>query len=238
MTRLCLNAIVKNEAARIERMIASIRPYISCWSITDTGSTDDTCARLRDLLGDLPGHLSHGEFKNFSHARNDALTTALLTDLNFDYLLLADADMELVAPNGFGELEAPGYRMLQKSSDLSYWNARLIRRDNPCRYKGVTHEYIETDMPIENLAGPYFWDHADGANRPGKFERDIALLEGELIRDPNDARSLFYCAQSYKDSGNYQRAVELYEKRAALGGWDEEVFYAWLAASRCMRALG
>jgi glycosyltransferase involved in cell wall biosynthesis len=234
--RLCLNMIVKNEAARIERCLASVKPHIAYWSITDTGSIDDTGARIRDLLGDLPGSLMRCQFVNFSQARNFALNSA--RNFNFDYLLLVDADMELIAPDGFGELDAPGYRMLQKSGDLAYWNARLVRRDNPCRYKGVTHEYLETDWPIENLFGPYFIDHADGANRPGKFDRDIALLEDALKRDPEDARSVFYLAQSYKDRGDFAKAAELYERRAEMGGFDEEVFYSWLAASRCMRAFG
>jgi glycosyltransferase involved in cell wall biosynthesis len=230
--------IVKNEAARIERCLASVKPHIACWSITDTGSSDETCARIRDLLGDLPGYLSHIVFENFGQARNDALRAALQSRLDFDYLLLADADMELIAPDGFGGMEAPGYRMLQKSDQLSYWNTRLVRRDNPSRYKGVTHEYLETDRPVENLAGPYFIDHADGANRPGKFDRDIALLEEALMRDPDDARSVFYLAQSYKDRGDFAKAADLYEQRALMGGFDEEVFYSWLAASRCMRAFG
>jgi glycosyltransferase involved in cell wall biosynthesis len=233
---ICLNMIVKNEAARIERCLASVKPHIACWSITDTGSNDDTCARIRDFLGDLPGSLTRCQFVNFSQARNFALNSA--RNFDFDYLLLADADMELIAPDGFGELDAPGYRMLQKSGDLAYWNARLVRRDNPCRYKGVTHEYLETDWPVENLFGPYFIDHADGANRPGKFDRDIALLEEALMHDPNDARSVFYLAQSYKDRGDFAKAAELYERRAEMGGFDEEVFYSWLAASRCMRAFG
>jgi tetratricopeptide (TPR) repeat protein len=236
--KICLSMIVRNESARIERCLLSVRPNISAWSITDTGSSDDTCARIRNVLGDMPGYLSHITFENFGQARNDALRAALQSNLDFDYLLLADADMELVAPDGFGELAAPGYLMLQKSGELAYWNTRLVRRDNPCRYKGVTHEYLETDWPIENLAGPYFIDHADGANRSGKFDRDIALLEESLKRDPDDARSVFYLAQSYKDRGDFATAAELYEQRAEMGGFDEEVFYSWLAASRCMRAFG
>lgn len=39
---LCLNMIVRNEAANIERCLASVAPVIGAWVIGDTGSTDTT----------------------------------------------------------------------------------------------------------------------------------------------------------------------------------------------------
>ena len=45
-------------------------------------------------------------------------------------------------------------------------------------------------------------------------------------RDPENARALFYLARTLHDVGNHARAAELYRRRAALGGWDEEVFYS------------
>jgi hypothetical protein len=39
---LCLNMIVKNEMANLERWLGALAPYIACWVIGDTGSTDGT----------------------------------------------------------------------------------------------------------------------------------------------------------------------------------------------------
>src|SRR6476646_7743405 len=39
---LCLNMIVKNEMANLERCLSAAEPYIACWVIGDTGSTDGT----------------------------------------------------------------------------------------------------------------------------------------------------------------------------------------------------
>ena len=66
--------------------------------IVDTGSTDGT-PELLERLFDQAGNsleLHHGPFLNFSHARNLALTAARSSPINYDYLLLADADMDLV----------------------------------------------------------------------------------------------------------------------------------------------
>src|SRR5215469_6773503 len=129
--KLCLNMIVKNESARIERCLSSLTPWIDCWAIVDTGSTDGTHAKIMDMLGDLPGKLSHFPFVNFGVTRNDALTAAynLYGATNYDYILLVDADMELVVTDvpWRDMLTAPAYKMLQKNGGLSYWNTRLLR---------------------------------------------------------------------------------------------------------------
>jgi len=55
MTRICLNMIVKNEALIIERALVSLLPVISCYVILDTGSTDDTVARITRFFEFQPG---------------------------------------------------------------------------------------------------------------------------------------------------------------------------------------
>jgi hypothetical protein len=39
---LCLNMIVKNETANLERCLGAVADHIACWAIGDTGSTDGT----------------------------------------------------------------------------------------------------------------------------------------------------------------------------------------------------
>jgi tetratricopeptide (TPR) repeat protein len=179
------------------------------------------------------------EFRDFGQARNFALAVADGAGFCYDYLLLADADMELVVedPACFDGLTADAYTVVQRNRGMTYRNTRLIRRGCGARYIGVTHEYINVPRSIAPLNGAWFIDHADGANREGKFARDARLLRADLERDPNNARSWFYLAQSEKDLGNLAEAARLYEKRALMGGWDEEVFYSWLQASRCARNL-
>jgi hypothetical protein len=52
-------------------------------------------------------------------------------------------------------------------------------------------------------------------------------LETEFASNP-DPRSAFYCAQSWRDSGNNQKATEWYLKRASMGGWPQEVYVSYL----------
>ena len=238
---LCLNMIVKNEMANLERCLTSVADHIACWVIGDTGSTDGTQDFIRAFFAarNIPGELHSFPFHNFEQARNAALDCAYASPLAYDYLLFDDADMELVVEDRDfrTRLTAPSYSLLQRSA-ISYWNTRLVQRNAGARYRGVTHEYIEVPAGGKPLHGVWYKDHASGANRVDKFERDIRLLEEGLKSEPNNQRYWFYLAQSYRDAGQTAKAAEIYAKRAAMGGWDEEAWYARLQEARCLRNLG
>lgn len=237
--------IVKNEAANLARCLAAAADHIDCFVICDTGSTDNTVAFIREFFAarGIPGEIPVTEFRNFEQARNAALDAARASPLQFDYLLLCDADMELVVrrPGFREELTAPAYMVTQQHTDgqLAYGNLRLLRRDLAARYRGVTHEYLDVEPRlVAAFDGIYFLDHASGANRTTKFQRDIALLTDGLREEPGNARYVFYLANSYFDLGDAQNALVQYSKRMRMGGWEEEVFYSQYRYALCLRQQG
>jgi glycosyltransferase involved in cell wall biosynthesis len=235
--------IVKNEMTNLGRCLGSVADHVDGWVIVDTGSSDGTQQFIKSFFAsrNIPGELHHRPFLNFEQARNAALDCVGASALDYDYLLLADADMELVVEDRAfrKKLEVPSYRMMQRADlKLSYWNTRLIRRDAKARYRGVTHEYIDVPGRAENLPGLWYKDHASGSNRANKLERDIRLLLDGLKEEPENCRYWFYLAQSYRDAGQTAKAAEIYAKRAEMGGWDEEAWNARLEYARCLRKLG
>jgi glycosyltransferase involved in cell wall biosynthesis len=241
--KLCLNMIVRNETANLERCLGAIVDHIDCWVIGDTGSTDGTQDFIKKFFAvrNLPGELHSFPFENFEQARNAALDCACASTLGYDYLLLADADMELVVEDeSFRDrLQEPGYLLLQQAeSGLRYWNARLVQRNAGARYRGVTHEYLDVPGGVKELRGVWYKDHVSGSNRVDKFERDIRLLTEALGQEPNNRRYWFYLAQSYRDAGQTAKAAEIYAKHATMDGWQEEAWYARLQEARCLRDLG
>jgi glycosyltransferase involved in cell wall biosynthesis len=242
---LCLNMIVKNEMANLERCLRAVAPYIACWVIGDTGSSDGTQEFIRPFFAarNIPGELHSFPFVNFEQARNEALDRARTSGLKFDYVLLTDADMELTVQNpGFTQdLTLAAYKVRQRSG-VTYWNNRLLRRGVSASYKGVTHEYLDVrEGKIGNLEGIGFIDHATGANRVEKYERDARLLTDAIgeERDPAMiARYTFYLANTLRDSGQREAALETYLKRSRLGNWQQEVFMSLLDAARLKEALG
>ncbi|MFJ3903245.1 glycosyltransferase [Streptomyces sp. NPDC090025] len=220
--------IVKNEAAVIERCLGSVRHLIDTWVITDTGSTDGTQDLIRTALAGIPGELCEEPWVDFGHNRSRNVARARG---RADYLLLLDADHVLRQDGPLPELTADAY-LLRHEGALEYRIKRLVRGDLPWRYEGVTHEYLTADRDHlqRNLDALVIEDHADGGSRHDKFERDARLLGAELARDPANPRTVFYLAQTLRDMGRPTEAAALYERRAAMGGWGEEVYYALLQA--------
>lgn len=227
MPTLCLNMIVRNEAARIERCLKSVAPYINHWVVYDTGSTDDTISRIESFFAGrgIPGHVARGEFINFEQARNAGLAAAREANVPSDYLLLLDADMELVVEkeNPFENLTGISYDMTQKGGGVTYLNRRLLKVLCPNKYIGVTHEYLDA-AATATIEGAWFLDHADGSNRADKYIRDVRLLIDDLKVNPTNGRSWFYLAQSFREMGRWASAMHAYQRRIDLGGWDEELW--------------
>lgn len=219
--------IVKDEAAVIERCLASVRGLIDSWVICDTGSSDGTQALIETALAGIPGELHERPWRNFGENRTEAIRLAAG---KADYLLLIDADMTVsYRRDGLANLEADSY-MVRHAEALEYRIKRLVRADRDWRYVGSTHEYLTTDGPerVENIDAIVIHHHADSGTRGEKFERDLRLLAADLAEDPGNSRAVFYLAQTHRDLGRVDEAIRLYERRAGMGGWDEEVFYSLL----------
>jgi glycosyltransferase involved in cell wall biosynthesis len=108
--RLCLNMIVKNEMANLERCLAALAPDIQRWVIGDTGSTDGTQDFVMAFFAarGLSGEPHSFPFREFRAGAQHAYASPL----PYDYLLFCDADMELVVedPDFRAKLTAPGFR--------------------------------------------------------------------------------------------------------------------------------
>ncbi len=219
---LCM--IVRDEAEVIGRCIESVRPLIDSWTICDTGSTDGTPELVRKLLHGIPGTLHRRPWRSFGANRSELLTLAAGSA---DYLLLLDADMTLEHHGSLPYLSADAYSLRHLGS-LDYAAPRIVRGDRHWWFERSTHEFLaaEGGYSEEVLADALINHHADGGNRANRLERDARLLKADLEWNPDDPRATFYLAQTYRDSGDIDRAIGLFRRRVELDGWDEETFYA------------
>ena len=244
--KICLNMIVKNEVKVLPRLIRSVKDYIDYYVIVDTGSTDDTIELIRREMASygIAGEVHERPWVNFGANRQQALELALAAD-KADWLLFIDADEELaVSDPKFYEKLVPGvsYEIEKHQGDIRYAVRHLLNvRGASYRWEGPVHNYLvaEGRERLELRKDVWIIYHqgqgakSHGVTEEQKFLRDAKLLEEELLRDPNDPRSQFYLAQSYRDAEHYERALEAYRKRAAMdNGWDEERFIAQLEVGR------
>ena len=231
--RICLSMIVKNEVPVIERCLRSVKPYIDAWAVVDTGSTDGTQAIVRKFMTDLPGELIERPWVDFSTNRNQALELAKRYG---DYALIIDADDVLDADSGFAwpALDAPAYLLEIVYNELRYRRVCLPKLDASWEWRGVLHEALVSPRATQAqfLPGLRIRIHNDGARsrmaQQEKFTRDAEILRRALIDEPDNARYRFYLAQSLRDAGDLLGAITEYEKRVAMGGWPEEVYFSRL----------
>lgn len=243
--KLCLNMIVKNEAPVIRRCLESVLPIIDCWVIVDTGSTDGTQEVIRSFFREhgLPGELYEKPWKDFAYNRSEALA---LARSHAAYTLIIDADdtLEVAASYELPELTADSYVLDIQDTNIRYQRMQVVRNALPWRYRGVLHEFLTCDGAggSEHLPILMRRNH-DGARRrdPKTYLKDTEILKSALLAETDPflaARYSLYLAQSYRDCGEKERALELYLARGKLGFWQEEVFVALYEAAKLMEALG
>lgn len=240
--KICLNMIVRNEAAVIQRCLASLKHLIDYWVIVDTGSTDGTQDLVREFMKDVPGELYERPWRNFGENRTEALE---LAKGKSDYILLMDADDKLVFEEGFAlpELAKDAYLIRHGSEQFSYTKERIVRASLPWKYVGVTHEYIDCDVPFfskEILPKVHYAFGGGGArsNDPKKYWKNVHVLEEALKKESDNSRYVFYLAESYRDVGEYGKALEWYHKRISMGGWEEEVYWSMVQVGDLMNKIG
>jgi glycosyltransferase involved in cell wall biosynthesis len=229
--------IVKNEAHCIKKCLESVKPLISYWVICDTGSTDNTVEVIKEVLKDIPGELHHHDWIDFSTNRNKCID--LCKDKG-EYIFWIDAD-DYIECDDFSfikELNFDLYYIKIMHDSIQYNRIHIFKSSKNFKFVGVLHEYLNCEEStrsgfISNLK-LIFGGNGFRSKNDKKYLDDAKLLENELIREPNNSRNMFYCAQSYRDAKEYEKALEYYLKRSKMGGWNEEVFYSLFQAGKLM----
>lgn len=249
-----LKVLEGNSEKNITRRFSSLMEELHDWPLAEEIVTtfrypqkafqdkENTIAKLKKYLELYQGarHPDDTSFINFSHNRTQSFTMARKTYPEADYILLIDADM-IFQPKDYDKnsLTEGCYRLYQVSNNLKYVNTRIISTKHDWRCVGVTHEYWEASgastqtIPAEELA---ILDVGDGGCKSDKFVRDVRLLT-QGIKDESDnglrGRYKFYLAQSYKDLGKFEEAIEWYRQRIHHGGWDEEIWCSHYMIATC-----
>ena len=245
-TNICLNMIVKNEVQVLPRLFRSLKDYVDYYVVVDTGSADDTIALIKREMGayGIPGEVHERPWVNFGVNRQQALELAVAAN-KAEWLLFIDADEELgVSDPKFYEKLEPGvsYNLEKHQSGTRYAVPHLVNvKASRFKWEGPVHNYlVALEGPEATAVRKDVWityHQGQGAKSHGltpqeKYLRDAKLLEDDLAEHPENARSQFYLAQSYRDAGQEERAYLEYKKRVPMQGWDEEAFLAQLEAAR------
>lgn len=216
--KICLNAMVANEANTITRMLNSCYKHIDYWVIQDNGSTDGTQDIIKAFFAEknIPGFLYETEWQYPGYNRDHTLQTCLKADHNCDWILRMDADEQLAVDDTFDwsileDKSIDSFNVPAFSSGTVYFRTWLWNSNRPWFFAhDKRHETIHLPDVGENFRRvnlPNSFRHVitnDGQTwyKPMKFLVDA--LELELDKVPTnkvleDVYHLWYIGKSYAD---------------------------------------
>ena len=257
---LCM--IVKNEAQIITDTLKSFTPYINYYVINDTGSTDNTTKVIKDYFDSvkIDGIIVHHDFRTCSetcHGKDwkkysefhfgwNRTYSLNLCRQKSDYIWVTDADDIIRGNLILPDLTEDAY-FLKIGNDCTFNRMHIFKNDPLLNWKyiGALHEYPHSDkssFSTRLIDGDYWIESS--TNRIGersstidKYLKDALFFEKLLIEEPTNSRYIFYCARSYYDHGDYEKAIIWYRKTIVANGWSEEIYYAYYQIALAMDIL-
>ena len=217
-TKICLNAMVGNEAKTITRMLESVAPHIDYWVIQCNGKEDNTKEIIEDFFKEknIPGFTYETDWNFPGFNRDHTLQECLKANHGCDWILRMDADERLQVDENFDwsildDTSIQSYNITAQAGDTRYfrtwfWNARLpwfFQHDK-------RHETIhlpENGESFQRVDMPYAFRHLVGQDGetwavPRKFLKDALELEIDKVvgyKVLEDYYHLWYLGKSYAD---------------------------------------
>ena len=247
--RVCLSAIVRDEARVIERFLTNNRFAFDRFDIVDTGSVDATPALVDAFLAT---HAVRGAVHRFTwtddfgEARSFALERS--REAGCQHIVAIDADEEIWHAAERrplrDEAERARFAAHLRSRCAALCTAEMVTRasmrwrrifamsaDKPWQFEGARHEFINAHgVPASDITDYAVYAHRDQSRLgrdPNALLKDGAALERDVARGLNIPRALYYAGQSYEQGGDAKRALEMYRQRVArTDGWSQERFVA------------
>jgi hypothetical protein len=234
--------IVKNESHIIEKTLQNMLSYIpfDYYVISDTGSSDNTIDLIKNFFNskNIKGEIYSDIWKDFGYNRTLALKHAYNKS---DYLFIFDADDKIIGNLALPRKLNEDAYYLKFGGGCGYKRILLIKNSYEWKYVGVLHEYIscvtKNNHSCEMIEGNYYIESGkigSRSNDPDKYNKDAIILENaynECIKN-NDklyVRYSFYCAQSYRDSNQNEKAIEWYKKRISHNDWTQEIYFSYFS---------
>lgn len=254
MTSISLCMIVRDEAARLERCIASVRGVVDEIVVVDTGSRDDT-VRIAERAGARVAHETWRE--DFSEARNASLALA-----RSDWALVLDADERLslstsspqaarAALETFAARQPRSLgRVLVRNFDGASELSRVaIARFLPLHAGAQFHGRIHEQVRLRNGEAPARVDTGlviehegysqEALRERGKLQRNIALLERWTREAPDDSYAWYQLGRTRSVGQDHEGALGDLQRALELSRDDEPwPVHAVEIAARSLQALG
>ncbi len=242
--KICVYAITKNESKHVKRWYESMKEADEIY-VLDTGSTDDTVQKLKDL----GVHVVTKVIKpwRFDKARNESLN-------------LVPSDTDLYVCTDLDEVFDKGWRKLiednikENTTRVKYLYNWSFKEDgvtpattfylDKIHTKGYhwnhpVHEvlYPEGNECFQLIEGIVLNHHPDYSKSRGSY---LPLLELSVEEDPDDDRNVHYLGREYMYYNRNEDAIKMLHKHLKLprATWKDERCASMRYMARCYHRLG
>lgn len=230
MKSIALTMIVKNEERCLARCLESARPWVDQIIVLDTGSTDRSVEIAREF-----GARVHQRrwTDDFAAARNAALAQS-----SADWNLILDADEWISGGAGYLDLlrtdtaRRVHYVSLQNQlseADETLKDHAMLARILPkgVRYQGRIHEQPVHRLPRVSSSLVISHDGYLPAQKAGKQQRNIRLLEAAIQASPDDPYYHYQLGKEHDAAQQPALALQHYWQALALEsgqpGWRHDL---------------
>ncbi len=225
--------IVKNEEKYLLKCLQSVKSHVDEIIVLDTGSTDRTI-EIAEEAGAIVKRSKRftAETKskdfNFAIARNEAMSYA-----TGDWLFWMDTDDTFHAPTLKLSPELDAYNVQIKYGNTRLNHARFFRSGWGVKFEGAVHEFPIIDAcRVGKFQHGYVKHSTD--HKESRIGRNTSILEVEYKMRPDNKRTLFYLANAYREQGDYDKAINIYEKYIESGGnFSDELYLARYYYAQC-----
>lgn len=243
-SKICFNAIVRDEESNIIKCLTSCLPYIDAIVISDTGSTDNTAEIIRNFANEnnLPLRITFDVWKDYATNRTIALNRAheFCCDDSW-FIMFMDADCVLYSRIDKTDLIRDQYLIeMRRGSNsgvdtIHYEGILLVRSTKALKWRCPVHEFLALTKNYTEARMIGYVDngnHGYRSKQPDTLMKDIIMLKAGLL-DPENLdiipRIYYYIGRSYYDMKDYVGSKKYYKKVVeAKTGWSEEKYVAAL----------
>jgi glycosyltransferase involved in cell wall biosynthesis len=222
MNRIALNIICKNEEHIIGNLLASVRSVVDLVVAVDTGSADDTIAKIRafGINNRLPTYVFERKFDNFCNSRNYAIDKLIEVVQQLDWVpgevwgLSIDCDEVLQIAQSFSKemLVNDLYLIGFQHKGIASTRRSLFRVSGNFRWKNPVHEILEWEDNGKTVTLiPALFIHCESKggswkkNIEKKFLKYVELLKAHATEGHADMRTLYYIADSYMAAAEHSK---------------------------------
>ena len=228
--------MVKDEEASI---VKTLQPFIdggiTSFVILDTGSTDQTIKKARELFKAYQlknSYIIEQPFIDFSTSRNYLIEQAEKLLPNSQFFAMVDAEWYInnvqgllqFLENNVNAAEKSFYICLQtnyeevKSGNESFYLTRVFKAHENIRFKYPVHEDIFV-FPKKYIPQDIFYTYQPTKQSHDRSiarnTQDVKMLLAEYEKNPNDYRVLYFLGQTYVNLHDFEHAYIFYEKAIA-----------------------